>query len=895
MTMASSTPLGAYTRNIGTMLIENATRLGEANVCAERLDGKYHYWTWKTLLDDVLCFAAFLADQEVHAGDRVGFVTSNSYRRLVTELAVMSSGAVSVPVFAGYPGEFVGMLLEYAKVKALVIENEKGFAAIPRTSTPRVVVKLNGVKLDGASHAGVYALNEILEARSFQKQTGEKIFNYFLKIPSKSMALVMFTSGTSGLPKGVQLSHANLMSQQRALELLWKPEPRMRFLCYLPWHHSFGGLFERFFALHSGGCIAIDDSLGKDINRLLKNFGEIRPHVFFSVPKVYQEIVSKILVNPELSLSFFHPELKYVFTAAAPLSGSIAEVFKARRIPVVEGWGLTETSPCCTLTKMSDERAPGVVGFPIPGVEVKLDDEKEILVRGPNVMSGYLDRPDETIKVMADGGWFRTGDLGEITERGLKIVSRKDRMFKLSNGEKVFPAQLEEAVKTKCKFVKHAYVWGRGDTQPLLMVVPNVELFSAEPGVQFGDEVCSHPRCARDLSACLGSCLNQLNERAPSGFERFKRAILVMREPTLENGEITPSFKLIPKAIEKNYQLYVDLLQGENYEGKARDDAMIINIKAVRSKSLHYGIIGMGPIGSVLAAHLHKAGLKVSAYCPFTEKFNLLKDAPIRVRGGLTAEARIGQVYADLGDFLGGKPDVILLATKSSDSPAVIEQICKHKLDHKVVFVSCQNGLDVEEQVSSVFGKNRALRLVLNLGCRQERENDVFVGFCYASFLSDIATHGPVSADFIAEDFNAGGFEVELKKDYRTEVFKKVILNSALSPVCAILGVTMRAAMEDIGSVGIVKQLVEESIKLAIAAGAKISHGFFDEAMEYLSKGGDHKPSMLLDIEQHRKTENDDHAGRLLRLADELGIKMPVTETIYRLMMALENRKKEYL
>ena len=182
----------------------------------------------------------------------------------------------------------------------------------------------------------------------------------------------------------------------------------MRFLCYLPWHHSFGGLFERFFALHSGGCLAIDDSWGRNTDRLLENFSEIRPHVYFSVPKVYQEIVSKIMVNPELERSFFIPELKFVFTAAAPLPMSVSSVFKSRGVPVVEGWGLTETSPCCTLTDLSVDRAPGLVGSPIPGVEIRLDEDGEILVRGPNVMRGYVDQPEATAEVLDAEGWFRT-------------------------------------------------------------------------------------------------------------------------------------------------------------------------------------------------------------------------------------------------------------------------------------------------------------------------------------------------------------------------------------------------------------------------------------------------------------------------------------------------------
>lgn len=553
-------PLGEVTRNVGEMLLRNRERLGDTRAFAQRVDGAWRTWTWRELVDDVLRFASFLQKQGLRAGDRCGFVTANGYERLVTELAVMASGLVSVPIFAGYPRPLISQLLTFSKVRALVCDDAALASAV---EAPPLVVAIKG-----EAH-GVTSLGAALAEGDVAAPIGT-----FKSVEPGALTLIMFTSGTSGRPKGVQLTHGNLLSQQRALELLWKPAPGMRFLCYLPWHHSFGGLFERFFALHSGGCLAIDDSWGKNTAQLLKNFGEIRPNVYFSVPKVYQEIVAAVLADPEAERTFFNPELQFIFTAAAPLPMSTSEVFKRHGVPVVEGWGLTETSPCCTLTERSVDRTPGVVGLPIPGVEVGLAADGEIVVRGPNVMRGYVDQPEATAEVLDADGWFKTGDLGELTPAGLKILSRKDRMFKLSNGEKVFPALLEDTLRATCRYVKHSFVFGSGQPHPLALLFPAKEMFQARKD---GSAGCECPAAEGPLASCLATCIQRYNSQAKARFERIDRAVVVCAEPTIESGELTPSFKLIPRSVEAKYREYMRALE-EQREGDLPADAIPVRL-----------------------------------------------------------------------------------------------------------------------------------------------------------------------------------------------------------------------------------------------------------------------------------------------------------------------------
>lgn len=566
-TLASKIPLGEVTPNIGTLFIRNRARLNDRMAFGERSDGGYRFRTWGELTNDLYRFSAFLRETGFVAGDRVAFLTPNGYRRLVCEMAVMSGAMVAVTIFAGYPGKMISDLMDLCKVKCLIAENESSIGQLHPSSLPPFIIILNsttGNSFDGKTKTCFY--EEIFRYPTPTPGHCLTAENIFRQVTPSTPALVMFTSGTSGLPKAVQLTHYNLMSQQRALEILWKPRPGMRFLCYLPWHHSFGGLFERFFALHSGGCLAIDDSWGKNVERLLENFEQIRPNVYFSVPKVYQEIITRVLSSKRAERIFFNGELRFVFTAAAPLPAGISDVFKAKGVPVVEGWGLTETSPCCTLTDLSLERMPGVVGFPIPAVELKLAEENEICVRGPNVMVGYLNQPEATGEVLDPSGWLKTGDIGEFTAHGLKILSRKDRMFKLSNGEKVFPAVIEERIRSHCKYVKFAYVFGNGRIQPYLLVFPNRELFNRElfsaGGICSHDKTyCEFPGCDGELAKCLKTCLGRINETTRMSHEKISCAVIAPGEPSIENGGLTPTFKLVPSAIQKHFDAYIQALQ----------------------------------------------------------------------------------------------------------------------------------------------------------------------------------------------------------------------------------------------------------------------------------------------------------------------------------------------
>lgn len=561
--------LPAVTANVAAMLLGSMRVAPGAPAVAQRgPGGSFEATDWGTLAERVGAVGRFLDEAGVARDGRVAVWCGNSAERLSVELGVMASGRASVPIFPGYPADFVAQLLAFARVSALVVDTPARLTSLPDEARPACVVVLTGeVPAGAASFAAVTGQGGGLEALS----------RAAAEVRPGALAVVMFTSGTTNFPKGVMLTHGNLLSQQAALRALWKPEPGQRFLSYLPWHHSFGGLFERFFALSTAGSLTLDDSQGRDIELMLRNLGQVRPHVFFSVPKIYAELMSRVLTSPEHERAFFHAELRFVFTAAAPLPLNVSNVFKARGVPVLEGWGLTETSPCCTLTELSLERQPGVVGRPIPGVRVKLAEDGEILVSGPNVMQGYFDRPDLTAAVF-DDGWFKTGDVGEVTPGGLRIVSRKDRIFKLANGEKVFPTPIEDGLSTTCRYVKHAYVFGSGHDAPLALLFPNRELLDAT-SVRAEDAGCARPKELTRLRECLTSCVACLNERTGTKIHRVSRALLVDRELSVERQELTPSFKLIPRAIERTFAEHLRALE-QGTTDALPPDAQLIDLRA---------------------------------------------------------------------------------------------------------------------------------------------------------------------------------------------------------------------------------------------------------------------------------------------------------------------------
>jgi long-subunit acyl-CoA synthetase (AMP-forming) len=548
----SSNVLGRIDTSIGTMLARRGKRWADHAVLAYRDEtGNYRPISWRSFMDDVASLAGFLYEKGVRKGDRAAVFSPNSYYMLVWEMAVTSMGAVSVPIFAGYDARNVDFILSHAEPKAILVDGaarlEKVEASGVAGSIPTIVT---------AHQSSHLPMDDCLKGGS------QDLYSRLVKqVRPEDVCFIQYTSGTTGNPKGVMLTHRNIMSQRKGMSQVWEIAYKSRFLSYLPWHHSFGGLFERFAALYHGATIHLEDSFGKDIKRLIYNWSEVKPTQFFSVPKVYIALVTEARANPETHGIIFHPGLKFVFTAAAPLPRDCGEYFKAQNVPVVEGWGLTETSPLITFTTLGKQRKEGCVGEPIAGCEILISEDGEILTRGPNLMKGYFKDKERTEKVIDALGWLHTGDLGELVDDGLKIVCRVDDLFKLSNGEKVSSMLVENCMTITSQLVQHALAVGSGEDFVSALVflnLPNLERWALKKGggLPEGWEL-SKDKDIQELVA--GEIANNMAQFQPK-YMRVKAFVIIPKDLSIEAGELTPTMKVVRHRVLDKYKDWVDAI-----------------------------------------------------------------------------------------------------------------------------------------------------------------------------------------------------------------------------------------------------------------------------------------------------------------------------------------------
>ncbi|MCX6157905.1 MAG: AMP-binding protein [Ignavibacteriae bacterium] len=550
--LESSQRLENVKPNIGVMLYDIANRFESRTGFQEKHDGKYEGLTWGELYVKVEKIAYNLTRFGFTRGDKIVIYSKNRLEMLLLELAVMASGGIAIPIFFNYNSETAELLIKHSDASYLAVGDEVQLLRLsPGLNLKRIFV------FDRISNSNY---NNLVQ---FSELLSEKVTNGFtldLDASTDDICLKMYTSGTMGNQKCVQLTHGNILSQQAALKKLWNIDENDRFLSYLRWHHSFGGIFELFTALSNGALLSLESSNGLDPDVIFENWKIVQPTLFFSVPLIYQQLIDITMENKEAEELFFHSDLKFVFTAAAPLPKHISDEFEKRKINVVEGWGLTETSPCCTLTDPDLKRAPGVIGKPIAGVTIALaEEDNEILVKGPNVMKGYYKDDESNKTAFNEDGWFCTGDIGEFTETGLKLITRKDRIFKLLNAEKVIPTELEGLITGKCHFVSYALVEGSGKNYPVALIFPNKRLMNEmteSNGIKIDNCVC--PEGTDKLAKCLKGCLTNVNDGLKQKFARIKSAVLIDEELSVENKTLTPSMKLAPNSVKSIYKTYIE-------------------------------------------------------------------------------------------------------------------------------------------------------------------------------------------------------------------------------------------------------------------------------------------------------------------------------------------------
>ena len=449
-------------------------------------------WTW----DQLLVASGRLAyawSQQVRAGDRIAILVGNGWAHLLAELAAWRLGAIAAPLAAIWGDATCAELLARLE-PALVVRSEAAVAA-------------HG---DQGPEAPWYPA-----------------------VPHTD-CLILFTSGSTGAARGVVLSHDNLCSQQAAFAQLWPDFGRGdRVAGYLPWHHSFGALAERLWVLTRGAHFFTVPGGGRDRDAFLRTLATVRPTVFCSVPKLHAIAVAAGL--PPAGL-------RWAFSAGAPLSAHVAQAYAARGIPVVEGWGLTESGPSATITPRERPWAPGIVGDPIPGVAVGIDAQQRVLIRGPGVMQRYWRDPVATklCRVDAagndaagnDGAVLISGDLGRWTSMGLALHGRDDQQVKLANGEKI-PVTVLESRFAALPGIIHVVI----TATPTLTALIEAETTLSDT----------------DLLAHIATC----HAADPIPWHHVQQVVRISDPLCIERGEITPSHKVVRSAVTARYQAWL--------------------------------------------------------------------------------------------------------------------------------------------------------------------------------------------------------------------------------------------------------------------------------------------------------------------------------------------------
>ena len=564
-----------------------------------KVGGEWRSITHRELARRVMAVAAGLKELGIRPGDRVSILAETRPEWAIADYACLCAQAADVPI---YP-TLTARQSEY-------ILNDSGAVGV-FCSTPEQVAKVLEIRGNlpalrhviafepAAGRDGVLTLAD-LEAKG-QAALGKypRLKDDAIAVSPDSLATLIYTSGTTGDPKGVILSHRNIWSNVQGGLTTMPIGPTDECLAMLPLSHVYERMVD--YTLLAAGTII---NYAESFDKVAANLGEVRPTIVLSVPRLYEKVYARVLENA-LSGSalkrriFFWARrtgdewatrklagqpiptglairraiadrlvfkklrartggrIRYFISGSAPLSAEIAKFFYSAGLPVLEGYGLTETSPVLTLNRFTRPKI-GTVGVAFPDVQLKIAADGEILAKGPNVMSGYYNKPEATAEAIDKDGWFHTGDIGEIDAEGyLKITDRKKDLIKTATGKFVAPQPIENQVKLN-KFVANAVLLGDKRKFVIILVVPNFE--ALEPwaktqglGGAARRDLIRNPLVQQKLTAEVQNMLPDLARH-----ERPKRIVLLEQDFTIESGELTPTLKVKRRVVEKNYQQAID-------------------------------------------------------------------------------------------------------------------------------------------------------------------------------------------------------------------------------------------------------------------------------------------------------------------------------------------------
>jgi long-chain acyl-CoA synthetase len=538
-------------------------------------------------------------------GDRVAILSENRPEWVFADLATLAAAAVDVPIYATLTGPQVLYMLKDSQAGIVFVSNAAQAAKIAQVRAQAPALR-HVIVMDEEGVPGTLSLAEVREkGRPALERDQAAVRTRASAVKPADLATIIYTSGTTGDPKGVMLSHANIVSNvDAAIAAFAVFGPEDVALSFLPLCHIFERMAGYYLMMSRGVTIAYAES----VDTVPANMAEVRPTVMCSVPRLYEKmharILEKVAADSPLRqrifrwgvavglLAFRHRvgktkppaglrvrralaerlvfakikrrvggRLKLFVSGGAPLSREINEFFGAAGLLILEGYGLTETSPVITVNRLRDFR-PGTVGRPLDGVEVKIAPDGEILTRGPHVMQGYFNKPEATAEAIDKDGWFHTGDIGLLEDGFLTITDRKKDIIVTSGGKNIAPQPIESALK-RSPLITEVVMIGNKRNFASALVVPsfaNLEKWAREQGISFAsrEALVADPRVVDLYDRTVSELTKDYAQ-----YERIKKITLLPREFSIETGELTPKLSVKRRVVEQKYKDMIDRM----YEG----------------------------------------------------------------------------------------------------------------------------------------------------------------------------------------------------------------------------------------------------------------------------------------------------------------------------------------
>jgi len=588
-------------------LVEERSKITNTDLMRRKVEGKFEGISTDEFKNQTELFALGLAALGVSRGDKVAIISENRPEWVYSDMGILGIGAIDVPLYPSLTDASVEFILHNSESKCVIVSNKfqlnKILKVRERLRTTKTIIILNEKDMI-IDTDGLYSFNDVQELGKVFKSHHPNYFNENLKLAKEDdLCTIIYTSGTTGEPKGVMLTHRNIMSNVRAVLSILPIDHNDVFLSFLPLCHIFERMGGYYTGFSCGGTICYAES----IETVAQDILTVHPTIITSVPRLFERIYSKVMKNVEsqsaskqkifnwaisvgkeymkakkggsvsvtLNIKFkaasklvfgklqakMGGKLRFFVSGGAALSKDLGEFFEAVGVIILEGYGLTETSPVIAVNKLDDYKF-GTVGKILPGVEVKIASDGEILAQGPNIMPGYYKNKKETDSVIING-WLHTGDIGMFDVDGfLMITDRKKHLFKTTAGKYIAPTPIESLFLSS-KYIDQFILIGDKRIFLSALIVPDFESlkdYAKQQNIIYSSD--EDLIINKQIVDFYDKEISKLGKKL-ANFERVRKFRLLAKPFTLDSGEITPSLKYRRKIIEEHYKHLIEEMYKE--------------------------------------------------------------------------------------------------------------------------------------------------------------------------------------------------------------------------------------------------------------------------------------------------------------------------------------------